>query len=225
MSTNTGRQGRRWTPGIAAAVALLALAAGVGTAQAQGVRGEVGRERAAAGLPPARSGRPPVQALPPGYRTYRYGGHPYYFGGGRWYAPGYGGYGWIAPPIGLSIDVLPLGYSTVWVGGAPYYYYDDVYYAWRPGLRSYVVVEPPAGVSEARASTTADDLYVYPKNGQSEAQQSTDRYECHSWAKGQTGFDPTEPAGGVAMSDTAGRRAEYRRAMTACLQGRGYSVN
>jgi hypothetical protein len=31
----------------------------------------------------------------------------------------------------------------------------------------------------------AEDLYIYPKNGQSPEQQSADRYECHSWAKSQ----------------------------------------
>lgn len=33
--------------------------------------------------------------------------------------------------------------------------------------------------------------FVYPKAGQSEQQQSKDRYECHQWAVQQTGFDPS----------------------------------
>lgn len=33
--------------------------------------------------------------------------------------------------------------------------------------------------------------FVYPKAGQSEQQQSQDRYECHQWAVSQTGFDPS----------------------------------
>jgi YmgG-like glycine-zipper protein len=50
------------------------------------------------------------------------------------------------------------------------------------------------------------DLYIYPNKGQSAEQQSRDRYECHSWAVQQTGFDPTQaqatpstppPRGGV----------------------------
>ena len=45
--------------------------------------------------------------------------------------------------------------------------------------------------------------------------------ECHSWAVSQSGFDPasarTAPAASVA--DT------YKRALGACLTGRGYSVN
>ena len=33
--------------------------------------------------------------------------------------------------------------------------------------------------------------FAYPNAGQSEQQQSKDRYECHQWAVSQTGFDPT----------------------------------
>jgi hypothetical protein len=67
-------------------------------------------------------------------------------------------------------------------------------------------------------------VFIYPKNNQSDEQQSQDRYECHSWASGQSGFDPTKSAGGVAPQDANSKRADYNRAMTACLEGRGYSV-
>ena len=36
-------------------------------------------------------------------------------------------------------------------------------------------------------------LFTYPAKGQSPEQQSRDRYECHSWAVQQTGFDPSNP--------------------------------
>lgn len=148
----------------------------------------------------------------------------------------------------------------------------------------------------------AQELFVYPAKGQNQAQQDRDRYECHSWAAQQTGFDPTRgsmaaapapsaapapepPQGGLlrgaargaaigavggAIAGNAGkgaaigagtgaliggfrrrdqlqreaaqqstyqqqqggvesqqrsRRDAYNRAMSACLQGRGYSVN
>jgi hypothetical protein len=70
----------------------------------------------------------------------------------------------------------------------------------------------------------ASDFYVYPRNGQTQEQQSADRYECHSWAKGQTGFDPTQPAPGGPSGDSGAQRAQYQRAITACLEARGYSV-
>jgi hypothetical protein len=36
----------------------------------------------------------------------------------------------------------------------------------------------------------AQDPIVYPAKGQSEDQMEKDRYQCYSWAKNQTGFDP-----------------------------------
>jgi hypothetical protein len=136
------------------------------------------------------------------------------------------------------------------------------------------------------------DMFIYPGKGQDQAKQDKDRYECHSWAVQQTGFDPSRPqsansqpsqqrqtssapvlegagrgaalgavggaitgnagkgaAAGAAMGGMVGgfrrrderireadRRADaaaasspgrdaYMRAMSACLQGRGYTVN
>jgi len=44
------------------------------------------------------------------------------------------------------------------------------------------------------------------------------------WAASQTGFDPTQAGGGVAPDQTVARGEDYKRAMRACLEGRGYSV-
>ena len=143
-------------------------------------------------------------------------------------------------------------------------------------------------------SAFAQDIFIYPAKGQSQAQQDKDRYECHTWAVQQTGFDPSKPqtagnsetsqtykpsqphvlkgaargaalgsvggaitgnagkgaAAGAAMGGMAGgfrrrderlkqssqqaasantaatsQRTAYNRAMAACLQGRGYTVN
>ena len=38
----------------------------------------------------------------------------------------------------------------------------------------------------------AQDLVVYPAKGQSNEQLDKDKFECYSWAKGQTGFDPMQ---------------------------------
>jgi hypothetical protein len=166
------------------------------------------------------------RTLPSGYRPYYWGGQRFYFNAGVWYAPGPAGFIVTRPPIGLTISVLPPYYSTLWFGGVPYYYADDVYYVWRPAVNAYVVSDPPPDADNPGgvAPPPADDFFVYPKNGQSQEQQSADRYECHSWAKNQTGFDPTEPGGGVTAGQNGDRRADYRRAMTACLEARGYSV-
>lgn len=34
-------------------------------------------------------------------------------------------------------------------------------------------------------------VFVYPQRDQSADRQDRDRYECHNWAVGQTGFDPS----------------------------------
>jgi hypothetical protein len=69
-----------------------------------------------------------------------------------------------------------------------------------------------------------DNVFIYPKNGQSDEQQATDKYECHKWANQQSGFDPTQSGGGVPAEQNASAHAAYNRAMGACLEGRGYSV-
>ncbi len=38
----------------------------------------------------------------------------------------------------------------------------------------------------------AQDFILYPAKGQSQEQMEKDKYECYSWAKGQTGFDPMQ---------------------------------
>jgi len=165
-------------------------------------------------------------SLPRGYVNVHYHGSPYYYRGGAWYRPYGPRFVVVAPPIGIGVGFLPPYYTTVWFGGMPYYYADQTYYLWRPERREYVVTQPPGGQPSqvGNASANSTDVYVYPKNGQSESQQSTDRYECHAWAVQQSGFDPTKPSGGVADADIEARRADYRRAEGACLEGRGYSV-
>lgn len=163
--------------------------------------------------------------LPRGYYTARHRGSPYYYHGGAWYRPYGPRYVVVAPPHGIGVSMLPPFYTTVWFGGAPYYYADDTYYVYRPERREYVVTESPRGTPPAgSAESGSSEIFVYPRNGQSEEQQATDRYECHRWAADRTGFDPTRPAGNVAETDMTSRRADYRRAEGACLEARGYSV-
>jgi hypothetical protein len=81
----------------------------------------------------------------------------------------------------------------------------------------------PEGVSTAKPAPDGQ-LYVYPKNEASYAQQARDRHECDIAAVEQTGFDPTEEDGGVAPNAAPARRAEYFRAQAACLEARAYRV-
>jgi hypothetical protein len=76
-----------------------------------------------------------------------------------------------------------------------------------------LVAAPQVGAAPPTEPSVAHpepQIFAYPKNGQSEAQQALDQRECRQWASTQAG-GTSGPA--------------YRRAMLACLDGRGYSVN
>jgi len=162
-----------------------------------------------------------TRVLPRDRRVIVHGGSRYYFSGGVWYRPYRSQFTVVVPPIGLFVPILPPYYTTIWVGGVPYYYANEVYYAHRGD--GYVVVEPPAG-EVSQAPPPAEQMFVYPRLGQSEKQQSDDRYACHRWAVDQTGFDPTQPPGTTPEGARTEKRADYQRAMGACLDGRGYTV-
>jgi hypothetical protein len=110
--------------------------------------------------------------------------------------------------------------ATLWWGGVPYYYANDVYYLWRENRHAYEVVPPPEGSPEVAPSP---DVIAYPREGQDDERQAEDRYQCHRWASEQTHFDPTKPGGGVGQHAPAVRE-DYLRALSACLEGRGYTV-
>jgi len=91
---------------------------------------------------------------------------------------------------------------------------------------------------------------AFPAKGQIPEQQQQDQFACYSWAKGQTGVDPSQPPPQPTAQQPQGgpfrRREEekqaaqaqaqastqeqqklqlYYRAWTACMTGRGYSVD
>jgi len=178
-----------------------------------------------------------------------YGYRP--FGGGYWRGGYWGGafwpavyYGWGYP---LFLATLPALYATYWWDGMPYYYVNNVYYTYSAADNGYVVTDPPpvangdAGSGDAEYATPSNtapppaaaipgqdqggpmpgDVFAYPRNGQNEQQQATDKYECHKWAQSQTGFDPTMSP---SASNPPANRDAYHRAMVACLDARGYST-
>ena len=157
-----------------------------------------------------------VAAVPKGHRVFVHRHVRYHFHGGIWYRPYGSRFVIVAPPIGLVVPFLPPYYATIRVGSVPYYYANEVYYT--PVRGGYMIVDPPHEDS-AQADSPADKMFVYPRRGQTEQQQSKDEYECHRWAAGQTGYDPTRPNPGEIS-----KRADYQRAMGACLDGRGYTV-
>lgn len=102
-----------------------------------------------------------------------------------------------------------------------------------PAAGTYYPPPPPPGYESAQAtpspspgvsspprapSAASDRLFIYPRNGQSAAQTTEDRNDCGRWATDQTGYDASQST----RADLS--RGEYRRAISACLEGRGYTV-
>jgi len=162
-----------------------------------------------------------------GHTAYGYpgGGYRHGYSTGGYWAGGYwrGGY-WPRAYYGLGfawfLPVLPLAYTTYWYDGIPYYYADDVYYTWNPDYSGYTATDPPPAAAPQVASPQSappedamppaeGQIFMYPRNGQSEAQQSADKEACQQWAASQAGPQNTD---------------DYRRAMVACVEGRGYSA-
>lgn len=149
-----------------------------------------------------------LPVLPIGYATYWWGGVPYYYWNNVYYSwnPGYNGYVVTSPPPVSDDSSADAGSDDQYEQAAPPAQYSDQ-------------APPPAqALPPTQGGGSAADLYLYPRNGQSEAQQQSDRYECHSWSVGQTGFDPTR------SGPQSGSATEYHRAMIACLDARGYSA-
>ena len=135
------------------------------------------------------------------------------YGRGGYWSGGY--WGWWAP-------WAVIGGAAVL---APYYdsYYNSIYYEPAPVVDQ---EQPPVYVNAAPSAppSLSEKIFVYPKNGQSEEQQAKDRYECHTWAVGQTHYDPTQPTSGMPRAQLNQMRADYKRAIGACLDGRGYAM-
>lgn len=53
---------------------------------------------------------------------------------------------------------------------------------------------PPGGQAADQGLASTIEVYVFPKTGQTEAQQSTDEATCYQWAVDNTGSDPFDLA-------------------------------
>lgn len=57
-----------------------------------------------------------------------------------------------------------------------------------------------AAAAHAQSGTTTP--VIYPAKGQSAQQLDKDKYECHDWARRQSGFDPTQAQAAAATPAT-----------------------
>ncbi|MGJ8688002.1 MAG: DUF6515 family protein [Gammaproteobacteria bacterium] len=162
-----------------------------------------------------------VRTLPRQHSVISVRNRDYFYSSGSFYERRGRDYVVIGAPIGARVSSLPVGFVSFGIGNRRYYHVNATYYLWNDRTRDYVVVEAPEGspnVMNETATVENFDVFVYPMAGQTEEQRDQDRYECHVWAKGQTGFDPSASGQDTNMS------MDYKRAISACLEGREYSV-
>ena len=163
-----------------------------------------------------------VRSLPKGHTLVRVNRHNYHYHHGVFYRPrSHGSYVVVRAPLGARVRHLPAGYISFLIGPRRHYYVNYTYYLRDRETAEYVVVAEPEGAEAAlvaASESVSGDIFVYPSQGQTDAQRDRDRYDCYLWAVEQTGFDPS------AADSAAGNAADYRRAITACLEGRGYTV-
>jgi hypothetical protein len=112
------------------------------------------------------------------------------------------------PYVGFGYGLYgPYPYYSPWYGPS---FGVGIHLDGRSSAKSTPVAQPEA--------PRALKLFVYPAAGQSDAQTSEDRYQCHVWSADQSGHDPTLGAGSRQEAES------YTRAFTACMEGRSYVV-
>jgi outer membrane lipoprotein SlyB len=61
--------------------------------------------------------------------------------------------------------------------------------------------DPPGAIPPAAVKPAALGMYVYPGSGQNPAKQTEDENFCYTWARQQTGIDPTVAAAPVEAAE------------------------
>jgi|WetSurMetagenome_2_1015567.scaffolds.fasta_scaffold506280_1 hypothetical protein len=152
------------------------------------------------------------------------------------------GHGWILP--GLIVGGI-IGWSMApryyyppsYYYPPPSYYYPPPAYYYPPPANSYpppaynyppqgeAKQAPPQGGQITGGQTTGAQIFIYPRQNQTDQQLVTDRNECHNWAMDKTGYDPTKPPpADMPATEINQKSSDYHRALGACLEGRGYSM-
>jgi hypothetical protein len=71
----------------------------------------------------------------------------------------------------------------------------------------------------AGGAASADQLMVYPKQGQTPQQQSQDKAECYSWAQQQLGYDPQTLLNQSQQAGTATSQSQQGSAVRGAGRG------
>ena len=117
-----------------------------------------------------------------------------------------------------------LGWS-LWPHYYPrYYYYPPPPYYPSPPYYYYPPPDQSSQVPPPSSQGSGGKLFIYPRQSQNEEQKTIDVDKCHEWAVGQTGFDPAKPSAGAPDTKTIQNSNDYFRAISACLDAKGYTV-
>lgn len=124
----------------------------------------------------------------------------------------------------MRVRSLPPYAEQVWLGSVLYFLAAGTYYLWHADTREYEVVSPPpraAGpVYPVSGPAASYDVVAYPaRPGARPARPRPLRVP--PLGGGRERLRP----GGATYAPAAEVANGYRRAMAACLSGRGYSVN
>lgn len=69
-------------------------------------------------------------------------------------------------------------------------------------------------------SALCQEPIIYPAKGQGQSQMEQDKFQCYTWAKQQTGFDPMQ-AQGPAATTSASKSSPLRGAAGGAALGAG----
>ena len=131
-----------------------------------------------------------------------------------------------SPKTMLLISAFALTAVTMFSSGAAAQFSsgpDQRYaqYPQYPPPAPYGQYPPPAAYPQYPAGPAPQNQYIYPNKGQTQDQQGRDRYECHNWSAGQTGYDPTRAPPQVSGSPppTANTEQALGNAAIGVLEG------
>jgi hypothetical protein len=133
------------------------------------------------------------------------------------------------PPRGFVVHALPRGFVTIRRPGGEFLFSDGIWYSRR--RPDSLVVAPPPGVTIAALPLGYTTVWVrgrpYYYASDVYYTQAPDGYAVAE-APSESDIVTTPPQGaapqGAAPPQASQKRTDYRRAMSACLEARGYTV-
>lgn len=162
-----------------------------------------------------------IHILPNKHKSMTVRGIKYFYHAGVFYQRASAGFVVVTSPVGAHINALGRGFISFQVGARRYFHVNATYYIRDKKTKEYIVIDKPKGAPGqlvAANKPTSGKIFIYPRENQKKAKQGQDRYECHLWAVEKSGLDPSHSE---YLTEDKG---DYHRAITACLEGRGYTV-